>query len=329
MNKSLAFCVVFLSFFISTGIVAKTAKAHTKTQTKVVHLKKNVPASSNTQSSSTTTSSVNTQNINNSPYRSYIDGLALPQSTKELLYAYANTPEGQNTLSRLVNPSLVGPTSSSISSPIAFAADWGVIAVGLAYANRWPGTDDRDGLAGISVGFGDAEKYAGLAVSVLIDSIKPNNNFAENGTVAAQLFHVFPNDYALAVGAGNIGPWGVFKDSARSYYAVGSKVFGVSIKDRQMPLTLSVGAGTGAFYSVSDAQNKHDSNIRPFGSAGWRIFPQLSVIGEWAAKQTNVGISILPIAKLPIVINVADCNITRSEGKNTFFTISVAAGYSF
>ncbi len=278
----------------------------------------------------TTSTSAKSKAAADSSYKDYVDSLDLPQKTKGLLSVYAMTPEGQVMLNKLMNPSLVGPTGASISTPTAFAMDWGMIGAGVGYANRWPGTDERDGLANFAFGVGDAEKYVGLTTSVLIDSIDPRDGgFADNGTVAFQLFHIFPQNYALAVGGANIVPWGVFRHEAKSYYVVGSKVFGVKISNYSMPLTVSAGAGTGAYYSISDFQNEHDGNLKPFGSVGWRVLPQVSVIGEWVAKQSNVGVSIVPIPKIPVVINAAYNNITHNDNQNSFFTISLAVGYSF
>jgi hypothetical protein len=338
MHKSFAFCAIFLAFFISTGVVAKTAKTSPKSHTKVVHLSKKV--TDNFQSTETknvatsnatiTPSTQATPTTVNPKYRNYIDHTAISQNMRELLYAYASTSEGQQLFAQLTNPSLVGAGSSSIASPTAFAADWGLISAGIAYVNHWAGTHDNDGFASISVGFGDATKYAGLAVSLLVDSLgQHSDRFAQNGAIAAQLFHIFPNNFALAIGAGNLVPWGDLKDAAKSYYLVGSKIFDVSIQERTMPLTVSLGAGTGALHSIADAQEKSDRNIRPFGSAGWRIFPQLSVIGEWAAQETNVGLSIMPLVQFPIMLNVADCNVAHHDGKSSYFLASVTAGFHF
>lgn len=333
MYKLFSCFVICIAFFVSINVAAfvstTTVAAARAADTNKDATTSQAGSSADKQATTASDSTAATKS-KATDYNDYINSLDLPQNTKNILSDYATTTEGQVMLNKLMNPSLIGPTGSSISTPTAFAMDWGMIGAGVGYANRWPGTDERDGLANFAFGLGDAEKYVGLTTSVLIDSIDPRDGgFADNGTVAFQLFHIFPQDYALAVGVANIVPWGVFRDEAKSYYVVGSKVFGVKISNYSMPLTVSAGAGTGAYYSISDFQNEHDRNIKPFGSVGWRVIPQASIIGEWVARQSNVGISVVPIPKWPIVINAAYNNITHNENQNSFFTVSLAVGYSF
>lgn len=262
--------------------------------------------------------------------RQYIESLPYSEHTKKLIYEFANQPAEEALLLQMTSPSIVGPTGSSIGTPTAYAADWGIIAAGANFVNHWPDGNLSDGSASFSVGLGNATKYAGLSVSALIDSLGGRQEgFAKNGTIAAQLFHIFPHNFALAAGVSNLIPWGAMNHSSRNYYAVGTKIFDTKIKSYSMPLTTSVGLGTGAFFSHSDCLSKHDNRVKPFGSVGWRILPRLSIIGEVFANQINAGVSIIPIKTLPFVINISDSNINRYQGTRSFIMVSAAVGYSF
>lgn len=261
----------------------------------------------------------------------FINKMPISDSAKKALYEYSGTPEGQEILVDLMNPSLLGPTGASITTPVAFAADWGIVAAAVAAVSNWEGTKKEDGLANVAFGLGNAEKYFGLTTSILIDSIDTRDGgFGENGTVLLQLFRVFPNDFAVGIGASNILPWGHgFKDRSKNYYAVASKVLPLYYRDYSLPLTLSVGAGTGVFSALYDFRHDVDDNVRPFFSAGWRLFPKLSIVGEWVARESNAGISYAPIRSFPVVLGIAACNINKRDNQSTYYMASVAFGYDF
>lgn len=319
------FCLTLSFFFITPNILAQTSYA------KKQHKTKNVVQTTNVKQSEAVAPATNSSIAIPAEQKAYIDSLPLTEHTKKILYDFAMSPEGQAALLQMTSASIAGPTGSSIATPIAFGADWGIIAGGLSYVNHWPTGTRSDGFASVTLGLGNAQKYAGLSVSALIDNLGGGSNrFAQNGTIAWQLFHVFPQNFALAVGMANAIPWGkAFVGSSQNYYGVATKVFDTRIKGYSMPLTASLGAGTGSFYSLAHSADKRDDKVKPFGSLGWRVLPRLSLISDWSANQLNAGVSIVPIKAWPLVINGAYANINRHQNTRSYFMISAAVGYSF
>ena len=266
-------------------------------------------------------------------YNEIIDSANISDTDKNILHNFALTSEGDAYFSSLKNYILMGPTSASMVSPIAFAQDWGMVGASLSYNRAMsPHAKDGDGAAAVGMGFGDAVKYFGVATSVIIDSLtsRYGDSFAKNGTVAVQIFKMFP-DYqaAVAVGSTNLVPWGDNKNDATSYYAVGTKAFNLTNMSKPLPLTLSAGFGTGAYVSTIEYRAKKDGKIMPFTSAGLKILPTVSLIGEWVSKEVDAGISWAPPVSVPLNVNVGVNNIGKWHNYPRTILASVAVGFDF
>ena len=98
---------------------------------------------------------------------------------------------------------------------------------------------------------------------------------------------------------------------------------------KPLPLTLSAGFGTGAYVSTIEYRAKKDGKIMPFTSAGLKILPTVSLIGEWVSKEVDAGISWAPPVSVPLNVNVGVNNIGKWHNYPRTILASVAVGFDF
>ncbi len=121
--------------------------------------------------------------------------------------------------------------------------------------------------------------------------------------------------------------WGDSNKSKDTIYGVVTKSFDLQPNDlnNKMPLTLSLGVGSGIFRSKGAiAANENPANI--FGSIGIRTAPEVAWVSSWTGNRLNVGGSFAPIKKTPIVINAIFTDVTDNFGDG--IGISLSAGYA-
>lgn len=261
----------------------------------------------------------------------WIENLHLNQFQKSLLLTYIESPSGRCYFERITRHPLLGFTASSIVAPVAYGLEHGMLGVGLGYINHWPGGKLSDGFALLSLGLGDADDYLAFQVTGLIDSLGfREHRFAENGTIEFKVFRwILPNT-ALAVGAGNLGGWGFFNRCNRSYYLVGTQLFDLNQKNpcNPVPLTLSLGVGSGSFVSPFVFQLEPDNNsVQFFASAAIRVHPKLSFIGDWTSHMASAGVSIIPTYYLPAVLTLFATNLNHYQSGSVSFGLLITTGF--
>ena len=216
--------------------------------------------------------------------------------------------------------------SSTFLVPSAYGADWGDAYIGVAGSTGGDQTRRTDGSAALGFGFGDAVRNVGLEVGVGIISL---DGFADDGIVGFKLHKVFPQAGNLAVAAGWTNPikWGNANDAEDTFYGVATKQFSLRPNAaNQMPLTTSLGVGTGTFRSIG-AIDADDNGVNVFGSAGLRVLPQLSVISSWNGTGLGLAASVVPIRRIPFVLTLGVSDVTGNTDEGAQFQGS--AGYAF
>lgn len=217
--------------------------------------------------------------------------------------------------------------SSSIGTPTAFGAETGNIFLGGTYQERARFTNRDDGAAVIGFGLGDARRLVALETAVSIYDLEGDT--FEDGGVSFKVHHLFPDDFAVAVGVENLIEWGN-TDGGSSVYGVASKVFRLR-QDGSQPLsriTASIGVGGGRFRTEDNIEDG-DGDPSVFGSVGLQVAEPITVIAEWTGQDLNLGASIVPIRGVPLVITPAAADVTGTAGDGTRFILGVGYGISF
>jgi len=207
------------------------------------------------------------------------------------------------------------PAGVSLFAPAGFGADQNTVFAGISAVPRWPGTGSADGNAVVGVGVGNGEKYVGLTVATLIDSLGYyNHNFDQNGNVSAQLFRWFTPSTAVSVGSANAVGWGAFKKTSRSYYGSITQLMPlINTSNVMIPLAVTFGAGTGAFVSPTAFQTNNDSKVSMYGSAALGITKRMNLIADYTSGMWSSGVSFMPFAKLPAALTFYATNLGGSN----------------
>lgn len=252
------------------------------------------------------------------------DARALSADSVEALRAHYRLPVASPGIrTHLVALSAPG---SAISTVTAFGADWRDVFGGVAYQQRLRFADAQDGAASVGVGFGDALRYAGLEVVFTVYDLVGDT--FEDGSLSLKLHRRLTLRTALAVGVENVWDYGN-NDSGRSLYAVATH--GLALRARPTaPLgsaVVSVGAGTGRFRSEAAIV---DDRSRPnvFGSVGLRVAHPAALLADWTGQDLNLGLSIAPFERYPLVITPAVADVTGRAGDGARFILGVGYGVS-
>ncbi len=215
--------------------------------------------------------------------------------------------------------------SSSFLTPSAYGADWGDTYFGLAGATGGNNTSRLDGSASLGFGLGDAVRNVGLEIGVGIISL---DGFADDGIVGFKLHKVFPqvNNLAVALGWANPIKWGAANQSEDTFYGVATQRFSLRPnRTNRMPVTVSLGAGTGTFRSAG-ALNTDDNDFNVFGSAAIRVIPEVSLISSWNGSGLGLAASAAPF-NFPAVLTLGVSDVTDNTSEGARFQGSL--GYSF
>jgi hypothetical protein len=214
--------------------------------------------------------------------------------------------------------------SSSFLTPSAYGADWREGYVGIS-GSTVDGEREVDGSINFGVGFGDAVDNVGVELNAAIISL---DGFAEDGSVGFKLHKTFPqlNNLAVALGWSNPLTWGAAQDAQDTFYGVVTQRYDLQPNRRNtLPLTASIGVGTGTFRSTG-AIAAGDNSPNLFGSVALRVIPQVSVISSWSGSALGLAVSAAPF-EAPFVITAGVSDITDNTVNSTQFVGSM--GYSF
>jgi hypothetical protein len=222
-------------------------------------------------------------------------------------------------------PSKSAPGSSA-GTPTAYGASEGQGYVGAGlYLPLDKGRDD--GSLSVGAGFGDPVKSVAIEVGGDITSVG-TQDFGDSGQVGLKLHKSFQDGTAVAVGWSNAIKWGdANKDAKETVYGVVTRAFDLRPNaNNKLPLTVSLGVGTGSFRSEGDITSD-EQGVNVFGSLGLRVIPSTSIVTSWTGNTLNAGASIAPLKTAPIVINAVFTDLTNTFNNGVGFSLS--SGYSF
>lgn len=234
--------------------------------------------------------------------------------------------------------------SVTTNSPSAWGDNWGDGFIGAGYQQRTRYSTKQDGFVAGGFGLGDAYRYVGLEVDVASVSTV-YAGFFRHDAVSFKVHRILPGAAGIAVGWENALTTHNGLDGGNSIYVVGSKVFFRSNSTRApfSSVTLTLGAGDGRFRSERDvAFNEGDTvgydgdvkyhrgkTFNPFASVGLRVAEPISVIADWYGQDLAIGVSVVPFARIPLVITPAITDVTRTAGDGARFTLGAGLGFSF
>ena len=224
----------------------------------------------------------------------------------------------------------VAPASSA-GTPTGYGASSRQAYIGGGV--RFPFDGDRDRVDGsLSFGFGegDAINSLGVEFNFNITSVGGGNfndfDFGDSGTIGFKLHKYFGRGTAAAFGWSNPIRWGDSSANNATVYGVVTQAF--PLISNQLPLTISVGVGSGAFRSKGAILNRENSpNL--FGSVGLQVTPEISLVSSWTGNRLNVGASVVPIKKFPLVINAIFTDVTDNLNEGSGLTIVAGSAFQF
>lgn len=230
-------------------------------------------------------------------------------------------------------PGLQAAPGSSAGTPTAYGASWGQGFFGVGGFIPFS-TGKVDGSLAAGFGVGDAVKSVGLEIDFNIYSLGGQNDFFSDfggsGGIGFKLHKYFADGTAVAVGWSNPITWGEGNRARDTIYGVVTKAFYLqpNSPNNKLPLTVSVGLGSGAFRSLGALRSPSgDNSPNFFGSLGLRVIPEASLVASWTGNTLNLGASFAPFKDTPIVINTIFTDVTSNLTYSTGFSLS--AGYSF
>ncbi|MEH2423350.1 MAG: hypothetical protein V7K48_21300 [Nostoc sp.] len=220
---------------------------------------------------------------------------------------------------------------STAGTPSAYGASFGQAYIGGGLLTPIVKHKDReDGSLSLGFGLGNAAKSVGLEVNVNITSVGGGDSFdfGDSGGVGFKLHKYLGDGTAVAIGWSNPIKWGDVRKAKDTIYGVVTKSFLLQPdnQNNKLPLTVSVGLGSGAFRSKG-ALEADENTVNLFASLGLRVIPEVSLVSSWTGNRLNIGASFAPLKKTPIVINTIFTNVTDNIDTGLGFALS--AGYSF
>lgn len=218
--------------------------------------------------------------------------------------------------------------ASSAGTPTGYGASWRQAYVGVGGYIPFDG-GRVDGSAGLGFGLGDALKSIAAEIGINFTSIGGQNfDFGQSGGVGIKIHKYFSDGTAVAVGWSNPIKWGEVDNAKDTFYGVVTKSIYLQPKNsnNQMPLTVSVGLGTGSFRSKG-AIEADTNSVNVFGSVGLRVTSNASIVSSWTGNSLNVGGSFTPLRRTPVVLNAIFTDVTNNLDQGT--GLSLSAGYVF
>lgn len=220
---------------------------------------------------------------------------------------------------------------SSFAAASGLVSSWGVIFGSLnGISNNKTGGPATNGGAGIGFGIGDSSKIGG-AISLSLPSVglgADNATFMGQGDLNVTLGHLFITTLTgVSVGVSGISAWNYGGGGPKPSYNIALSQI---VSNDYVPLMLNFGVGNNSFGFIRSTRDP-SKNFAPFISIGAYLLPQLSVIGDYTGGITTAGISIVPVAKLPIVISLGARDLFGYQAgqNNPAFVASASYAYVF
>jgi hypothetical protein len=232
-----------------------------------------------------------------------------------------------------------GAPGTNSGTPFAFGPDLGDFYLGGGYQSQTRGgksgngtlapNGDADGAIAIGFGLGDARRLVGLEVTATAIS-NFRTGYPNRPSGSFKLNRMIGSTAAIAVGVEDLFQAGRPNTNfAGSIYGVASKVFLFNWGDESSgsggALTVSAGVGNGRFRMLDDVNKK----VNGFGSAAFMFNQYVSVLTEYTGQDVNVGLSLVPVARFPLVLTPAIADVTGTASKTARFVLGVGLGAHF
>lgn len=208
---------------------------------------------------------------------------------------------------RTLNAQLTAPVAApgiAFGSPTAFGAGWGEVFAGIGGQTLSSAEDNVDGSALLGAGLGDPRRGIGLEAAMNIISLQ--GGFAEDGSLNFKLHRTLPWRAALALGIEDTGGWGAARDTEGSSYAAYTQVIELSPESPKRPLNLAFTLGVGNERFADPGES-----VGVFGAVALAPHRQGSVMLDWTGRDLNVGASVVPFYRIPLVLTIGFINLTE------------------
>jgi hypothetical protein len=226
----------------------------------------------------------------------------------------------------------VGAPGISAQTPVAFGGSFGQIGIGAIYFPRARYNQDRrpDGAIGFVLGLGQPS-ILGIDATVTITDLRQDQlgrgGLGHRGLVGLKV-HRRRGNVAVAVGVQNLLHWGS-APAHRSVYAVATARSGSGRSSDGVSGRVygSLGVGTGRFRSL-DALKDGRETVGVFGNLAFSVTRPLRVFAEWSGQDLGLGVSLVPVRRLPAIVSVAVVDVTRSTEDRAHVVIGVGYGFT-
>ncbi|WP_017300713.1 hypothetical protein [Nodosilinea nodulosa] len=223
-------------------------------------------------------------------------------------------------------PAQTFPPSPNAGIPSAFGANGGDLffSASLAGADRLRA--EADGSLSMGFGLGDSRHTVGVELTYNLQSIR---RFGQNGGFDVKVHReVYSNDdtqVAAAVGLNNFAAYGSnAAGTASSLYGIVTVAHLLQPEhpSNRLPITASLGLGGGNF-----SGDNHDVGV--IAGVGLQVHPQFSINTAWSGVGVNVGASIVPVATIPLTLNLLYGDVGNNTRAGSVAVLSVGYGFNF
>lgn len=196
----------------------------------------------------------------------------------------------------------------SLLAPSGFTPTQNYFAVSLGGIANIPATNNGS-KGGSSVGFGLALP-SDFGVSMNIDMDAPE--FSKRQELAMSVGKYFSTwDVSMSIGIRNITIW--HDDGSQnvpSMYVAASKIF---VFEESIAI-INGGLGNNDYRVITDTapSSSRAKAASPFASAAYYFMPQVSIIADYTAGITTLGVGLVPIAAFPLSLSVGVYDIGKA-----------------
>lgn len=213
---------------------------------------------------------------------------------------------------------LVAAPGIAFGSPVGYGQFLGEFSLGLAGETLPKNSDNSvDGSFGATFGLGSAKT---VGVEVGLNVISLTEGFGDSGSFSAKLHKLIGRSSSISIGSESFGPWGLAKQRDASLYGV---VTHIAHLPGNMPLAINLGVGNNRFRDANQAVA--DNKLGVFGGVALVVNSRASLIADYTGVGLNLGVSFVPMHRLPITATLGVVNVTEQEDSSAEF--SAAIGY--
>lgn len=188
-----------------------------------------------------------------------------------------------------------------------------------------------DGTVGVAAGFGNPLKIAGeIGLSIL--SVGVHEPFAKRGAINAKLHHYMGNDTSVAVGVRGGYVWGG-SDAPSQLYAVASRLVSARGSNGESRKCVYLNAGlayayttsqNGIYRAAADDAVRRYGRVQVIGGIAYRATRSFSTFLEWSGEDLNLGCSIIPFSKCPVIITPAVSDLTGRSTRSPRLVLALS-----